>query len=153
MSGVYSTYCPTCGVPEPTSWMGPGVAYGPGYPAGFGPAFGYDFPPPGFWGGAYLQGMYGPGFGGAPWCPTDEQITQMIYDVIDADPAVPYDSDITVDATEGVVTLTGTVPNKRVKHAVGDDAWWVTGVGDIYNKIEVASQARRSGKAGEQRTS
>ncbi len=152
MSGGYSTYCPTCSVPSPASWMGPGFAFGPGYPAGFGPAFGYGYPMPGFWGGAYPQGSYGPSSWGTPWCPTDEEVMQMIYDVIDADPAVPYASGVNVDVVDGVVTLTGTVPNKRVKHAVGDDAWWVPGAWDINNNLEVTPRTRRTERSGGQRT-
>lgn len=66
----------------------------------------------------------------------------MIFDSVDADPVVPYESDINIDVTGGVVTLSGTVPSKRIKHAVGDDAWWVPGVWDVNNNIHILSRRK-----------
>jgi hypothetical protein len=76
--------------------------------------------------------------------PTDDEIAEMVYDAIDADPIIPYDADINVDVDAGTVTVTGTVPSKQVKHAVGDDAWWIPGVDDIRNDLQVAT--RRGGR-------
>jgi len=75
--------------------------------------------------------------------PSDEQISSMIYDALDADPLVPPDSDIKVDVKEGVVTLTGTVPNRMAKHAAGDDAWWVPGVLDVHNNVQIVRRHER----------
>lgn len=86
-------------------------------------------------------GAYSPQFT-ATGLPTDEEITEMIYDTLDADPFVPYDADINVEVDSGIVTLAGTVPNKRVKHAVGDDSWWVPGVVDVRNNIQVSGHRR-----------
>src|SRR3990172_1413996 len=115
-----SMACPQCGF-VPT-WMGQGTmapSYGPGM---MGPGFGG----PTTWAGTYPSvPPYGPGYYGRgfeSW-PADDQIRDMIFDAIDADPVVPYESDINVEVTGGVVTLTGTVPSKRIKHALGDDAW------------------------------
>ncbi len=140
---------------------------GMGYPFGMGPSFPYGFQPgfqpsygpwfggPMTWGGTY-PGMYGgprmyggPATYGGGWAytenwPSDEQIGEMIYDSIDADPVIPYDSDINVDVTGGVVTLSGTVPNKRIKHAVGDDAWWVPGVWDVSNNLQIVGRRERA---------
>lgn len=69
--------------------------------------------------------------------PSDAQIRKLIYDAIKADPTIPPEAEIEVEVKEGVVTLTGSVPNKMVKHAVGDDAWWVPGVWDVHNKVEI----------------
>ena len=88
------------------------------------------------WGGTYSPQYTATGL------PTDEEITEMVYDAIDADPLIPYDADINVAVDAGVVTLTGTVPNKRVKHAAGDDAWWVPGVVDVNNELEVTGRRR-----------
>lgn len=127
-------------------------------PAGFPGMFGGMMAPMPFGGGPF----FGPGF--APWQigpgywpytwpafgvpPSDEQIREMIYDAIDADPLVPYDSDINVEVTGGVVTLTGTVPSKRIKHAIGDDAWWIPGVWDINNNIQVVPRKERVAAEG-----
>lgn len=125
--------------------------YGPGYGPFYGPGFGPGYGPvtmggtyPGFYGG-----MYGPGFTGA--MPSDDEIREMVEESIDADPAVPYDSDINVDVTGGIVTLTGTVPSKRIKHAVGDDAWWVTGVWDVNNNLQVTGRRERMAGAPRER--
>lgn len=88
------------------------------------------------WGGTYSPQFISTGV------PTDEEITEMIYDALDADPMVPYDADIDVDVKDGEVTLTGTVPNKRVKYAAGDDAWWVPGVVDVNNNLQIAPRRR-----------
>lgn len=129
-----------------------------GYAGYRGPLWGYNP----WWGGPYPWFSFAPGWTFGPWglgglrtwggtyspqfistgVPTDEEIAEMIYDAIDADPMIPYDVDITVDVKNGEVTLTGTVPNKRVKYAAGDDAWWVPGVVDVDNKIELAPKRR-----------
>ncbi len=136
------------GMMSPSPWMyggpgfgypytpfGPWMGYGPGPMGyGFGPGtFGVGFP-------GYGPG-YGPGFYTESW-PSDDQIRDMIYDSIDADPVVPFDTDVNVEVTGGVVTLTGTVPSKRIKHAIGDDAWWVPGVWDVNNNIQIAPRRK-----------
>lgn len=127
--------------PGPGMWGGQGY----GYPQ-FGPWTGYGYGP-GTYGGFY-PGGYGPGFYTESW-PADDQVRDMIYDSIDADPVVPYDSDVNVEVTGGVVTLTGTVPSKRIKHAIGDDAWWVPGVWDVNNNIQITARRKvREAAAG-----
>jgi hypothetical protein len=131
------------------SAFGPGPMMPMGY--GFGPAFGpgafapfgnpYWYPTTlglGWglggerrWGGTYTPQFIMTGL------PTDEEIEEMIYDSIDADPMIPYNANIEVNSDAGVVTLTGTVPNKTIKHAAGDDAWWIPGVNDVRNEIQV----------------
>jgi|GEM_PF-2050745 len=142
--------------------FGPSAGFGAAgwnYP-GFGPGNfmpstnwggGYGFTPPAnAWPGPYLQG-WGLG-GGRTWggtyspqflstgLPTDSEIVEMIYDAMDDDPVVPFDADINVDSNAGTVTLTGTVHSKLVKHAVGDDAWWIPGVDDVQNNLQVVSR-------------
>ena len=145
--GTMPGMVPGFGMPSggfPMGFMPPMAAYGPGF---FGP---------GFFGPRWMAGMR-PGMPGmmpgytyptfaTTGVPSDEQIREMIYDAIDADPVVPYDADINVEVTGGVVTLTGTVPNKRVKHAVGDDAWWVPGVWDVNNNLQITG--RRPAREG-----
>jgi hypothetical protein len=124
----------------PVGFEGTMGQYGGGF-GGYGPGYMGTYP--------MQQGFYG---GGVPYqsiagMPDDEDIEEMIFDSFDADPMVPYDADIDVEVQEGVVTLTGTVPNKRIKHAVGDDAWWIPGVVDVNNNLQVVGRKTR----GEQR--
>ena len=121
-------------------------------PAGFGP-WGFGFGPfttAGYglgglrrWGGTYTPQYTATGL------PTDEEITEMIYDALDDDPLIPWDADINVEVDAGTVTLTGTVPDKRIKHAAGDDAWWIPGVVDVHNEIQVTGRHRYRARAEE----
>ncbi|HOM71225.1 MAG TPA: BON domain-containing protein [Armatimonadota bacterium] len=101
-----------------------------------------------------LQGLGG-GFGGQRWgtrpaisytggLPTDSEIEDMVYDSIDMDPLIPYDANIDIKVDAGTVTLSGEVPSKRIKHAAGDDAFWVPGVIDVDNQIKVTGRKRRT---------
>ena len=143
--------CPACGCPMPSQTMGyfkPMGAMGwGGMPVGMGVG-GYGgvggFQPP--WMGTYPAPM--PSYW-SPGIASDDQIRQLVYDSLDADPAIPYDSDIHVEVTGGIVTLTGTVPNKRIKHAAGDDAWWIPQVIDVNNRLEVVGRRQRATGEGE----
>lgn len=137
MSAPYGAFhCPQCGYSGPEWHAGPSYAQGLGAP-GFGPY-------PGAWGLGGVRrwgGAYSPQFI-ATGLPTDEEIEEMIYDALDADPMIPYDADISVAVDTGVVTLTGTVANKRTKHAAGDDVWWVPGVVDVNNEVAVTGRRK-----------
>ncbi|MBI2864064.1 MAG: BON domain-containing protein [Chloroflexi bacterium] len=145
-------FCPTCGFQGSYPMMGM-----PQFAGGMMPSFGFPgyYPWQGFPGSMPGYPTFTQGYPGYPQgyfpgyqtmtVPDDEQIREMIYDSIDADPLVPYDCDVSVEVTGGLVTLTGSLPNKRVKHAIGDDAWWIPGVWDVNNQIEIAGRAR--GKA------
>jgi osmotically-inducible protein OsmY len=73
----------------------------------------------------------------------------MIYDALDADPLIPFDANIDVTVEAGTVYLRGEVPSKRIKHAAGDDAWWIPGVVDVHNEIKVTPRRPRGGEAGQ----
>lgn len=71
---------------------------------------------------------------------------------------LPDDAEINVDSEAGVVTLSGTVMSKEIKHAAGDDAWWMPGVDDVHNDLQMvlhhvaydaSTQARQRGMTGE----
>ncbi|MBI2939205.1 MAG: BON domain-containing protein [Chloroflexi bacterium] len=91
------------------------------------------------WGGTYSPQFTTTGL------PTDEEISEMVYDAIDDDPLIPWDAEINVDVEAGEVTLTGTVPNKRIKHAAGDNSWWIPGVVDVHNSLQVTGHRRARG--------
>jgi hypothetical protein len=67
---------------------------------------------------------------------SDERIREDICDALIA--AMHLDaSDVTVDVTEGVVTLEGIVPERRMKHAIEDVAASVRGIREVENRIRV----------------
>ncbi|HEX5414361.1 MAG TPA: BON domain-containing protein [Chloroflexota bacterium] len=112
---------------------GMGYGYGPANWSYFG-----TFPTTGF------------GYGWAPM--TDEELEYRVEQSLDNDPSIPAHVDIDVDVTDGIVTLSGTVPNKRIKHAAGDDAWWLPQVIDVHNTIEVQPRKQRTGMTTTQTT-
>ncbi|MBI4322487.1 MAG: BON domain-containing protein [Chloroflexi bacterium] len=75
----------------------------------------------------------------------DERLGEIVGSAIANDPMIPPQANIDVEVSDGVITLTGTVPNKLVKHAAGDDAWYTPGVWDVHNNLEVVAlhKARR----------
>jgi hypothetical protein len=76
----------------------------------------------------------------------DEEIEEIIYEAIDNDPFISWNAEVEVRCENGQVSLTGTVPNKRIKHSVGEIAWWVPGVVDVHNSIVVASRRGARGR-------
>ncbi|MGQ9674833.1 MAG: BON domain-containing protein [Chloroflexota bacterium] len=166
MAGFYGMgqLCPQCGYQFGA--VGP-YGYGPGYGMGmggmgfggfgglWGPGPFYGYSPPwgaGGWGLGGLRtwgGTYSPQYL-STGLPTDEEITEMVYDALDDDVLIPWDADINVDVKAGEVTLTGTVPNKNIKHSAGDDAWWVPGVVDVHNQLEVSGRHRYRAQEAEQ---
>ncbi|MCZ7570169.1 MAG: BON domain-containing protein [Ardenticatenaceae bacterium] len=150
--GVQLTFMvrPTYGFATQPGW-GTGAGFGAqGYGAGWTPAgtwgtTGYGLGGLRRWGGQYSEQYTSTGL------PTDEEMEEMIYDSIDDDPLIPWDADIEVKVETGQVTLTGSVPNKMIKHAAGQDAWWITGVTDVNNNITVTGRRRARGAREEQR--
>lgn len=71
--------------------------------------------------------------------PDDDEIVEMIYDAFEEDPLIPWNADIEVHSDAGMVTLTGTVTSRQIKHAAGDDAWWIPGVDDVRNEIRLSN--------------
>lgn len=45
--------------------------------------------------------------------------------------------EVSVDVKDGVVTLEGHVPQRRMKHTIEDIAAAVSGVHDVHNRIRV----------------
>lgn len=67
---------------------------------------------------------------------TDKQICQHVEDGLQHDTAI-HDRQIEVAASDGVVTLKGTLDNIEEKCLAGLIAWWVPGVADVDNQIKV----------------
>ncbi len=66
----------------------------------------------------------------------DEEITDVVYLVLEKDPFVDADQ-IRVSTQNRVVTLEGLVPDQSVKEMAEFDAWYVFGVDKVINKLEV----------------
>ncbi len=125
------------------SWWQAGWGGFPGY-GGY-PWYGGMFANPFFGYGTfpYWSAMY-PGAWGVP---NDAEIKYFVENSLDNDPTIPAHVNIGVEVQNGVVTLTGTVPNKRIKHAAGDDAWWIPQVIDVHNEIQVMPRRERAAGA------
>lgn len=112
--------CPRCGAPQwhmpwsgapAVQWPGEGYCYGPIRTS---PEERYE---------AYLV--------------SDQVLQDRVYDVLQADPRIPPEATVAVEARDRVVTLTGQVPDKWVKYLIGGDALSVPGVADVDNRVEI----------------
>lgn len=79
---------------------------------------------------------------------SDEEIEDHLYHDLDHDLSLPAELDVDIEVSDGVVTLTGNVRNKRVKQAAGDYAWRCPGVRDVHNNIRLVERGRRAAAAG-----
>ncbi|GJL68231.1 MAG: hypothetical protein NPIRA06_08660 [Nitrospirales bacterium] len=67
---------------------------------------------------------------------SDETIQDAIYDALSYDPRITT-ADITIDVTEGLVTLTGIVENLQAKTTAEENTWNTTGVYNVVNLLKV----------------
>lgn len=78
---------------------------------------------------------------------TDQQVAADVQNKINADASFP-DKGLTVNASKGVVTLSGNVSSDAARTAAGNDAAQVPGVKTVVNNLEIApSQAARREEA------
>jgi len=76
-----------------------------------------------------------------PFGPTnDREIEEFLYEALDL---LPGSNDVEVQSEGGRVTITGTVPHKRLKHDVGEIAWAMVGVNDVANNVNIAARRRQ----------
>jgi osmotically-inducible protein OsmY len=68
---------------------------------------------------------------------SDERIWEDVGDILERHPDIDA-SDIELQVSEGVVTLTGTVENRRVKRMVEDAIDAVPGVKDVSNQLRIS---------------
>jgi osmotically-inducible protein OsmY len=100
-------------------------------------------------GGAYesLQELAHRGRGPKGYRRSDERLKEIICERLTEDPFIDA-SDITVDVSNGAVTLQGSVLARPQKHAAEDLVAEVAGVAEIHNELRVGSddiEARTSG--------
>lgn len=70
---------------------------------------------------------------------SDERVTEDLCERLSEDDEVDA-SNISVEVRDGVATLTGSVPDRRMKHRAEDIAEHCSGVDDIDNRIRVVRQ-------------
>jgi osmotically-inducible protein OsmY len=68
---------------------------------------------------------------------TDERIQEEVCDILARHPQIDA-SDIEVAFTDGIVTLSGTVPDRRMKRNAEREIESVWGVEDVINRIRLA---------------
>lgn len=120
------------------------------YPApGYGPAAQETWAGRGFGYGPFARwAPPGPPPWARPFGPTapptlsDEDIRKTVESYLRADPRIPPEARIEVEVSKGVVTLTGSVPDKWVKQAASEIVLPIPGVVDVQNNLQVAWMRR-----------
>jgi hypothetical protein len=88
---------------------------------------------------------------GQPHGPASEQdVEELLYDAIEM--MMPNAGEVEVRCESGRLSLTGAVPNKRVKHDIGELAWAVPGINDVNNTLNIQSRRRARGFTREPET-
>lgn len=70
---------------------------------------------------------------------SDQDVEELLYDTIEL---MPGAADVEIRCENGRVSLTGSVPGKRVKHDVGELAWAIPGINDVNNGLNIATRRR-----------
>ena len=84
---------------------------------------------------------------GQPQGPTtDNEVEDFIYDALEL---LSGTSDVEVRCESGRVTLTGSVPHKRLKRDIGEVAWTLAAVNDVQNNIAIVARRRSRGQGRE----
>jgi hypothetical protein len=77
---------------------------------------------------------------GQPQGPASEQdVEEFIYDAAEL---LPGAGDVEVRCDGGRISLTGSVPHKRIKRDVGEIAWAIPGIIDVNNAITITARRR-----------
>jgi len=79
----------------------------------------------------------------------DPEIEDFLYDAFEL---LSGTNEVEVRCEGGRVTLTGSVPHKRLKRDVGEIAWTMPIINDVQNNVTIATRrrGRSSGREGEQ---
>ena len=82
----------------------------------------------------------------APVPPSDAEISRQVRAQLQADSALPANA-ITANAANGIVTLSGSVPDAAARELAGNDAAQVNGVRTVVNNLTVAAPAAAASDA------
>jgi hypothetical protein len=78
---------------------------------------------------------------GQPHGPASEQdVEEFIYDALELLPGGA--GEIEVRCEGGRISLTGSVPHKRMKRDAGEIAWAIPGIADVTNTITITARRR-----------
>jgi osmotically-inducible protein OsmY len=77
----------------------------------------------------------------------DGEITDALRLVLEKDPLMPHADDIGISVREYAVTLSGIVINEEERRQAEYNAWYLVGVRDVVNRIEVRRQTGRTGRS------
>ena len=78
---------------------------------------------------------------GQPTGPTsDNEIEEFIYDAFEF---LPGSNEVEIRCEGGRITLTGSVPHKRLKRDVGEIAWAIPAITDVQNNVTITARRRR----------
>lgn len=95
--------------------------------------------------GSYGAGSFGQGLhsgkGPKGYQRSDERIREEVCDALEAHSHIDA-SEIEVEVSEGIVTLTGTVEARQTKRLVEEAAEHVRGVKDVYNQLQISAKAQ-----------
>lgn len=83
---------------------------------------------------------------------TDAQVASDVQNKINGDNNIP-DKQLSINANNGTVTLTGTVSSDAAKKAAGDDAAQIEGVKVVENNLEVAPASASTEQQPQQQAS
>jgi BON domain len=80
---------------------------------------------------------------------TDQEIEDFLYDALEF---LSGTNEVEVRCEGGRVTLTGSVPLRRLKRDVGEIAWAIPTINDVQNNVTIATRrrGRSSGREAEQ---
>ncbi len=80
---------------------------------------------------------------------TDQEIEDFLYDALEF---LNGTNEVEVRCEGGRVTLTGSVPLRRIKRDVGEIAWAIPTINDVQNNVTIATRrrGRSSGREAEQ---
>jgi osmotically-inducible protein OsmY len=79
-----------------------------------------------------------------PEADNDAEIADALRLVLEKDPLIPHADDLGLGVRHSVVTLSGIVTNEEERRQVEYDAWYLVGVRDVVNRLEVRRVAGRS---------
>jgi len=74
----------------------------------------------------------------------DGEITDALRLVLEKDPLMPHADDLGISVRHNVVTLSGIVATEEERRLAEYDAWYLVGVRDVVNRLEVRRTAGRS---------
>jgi len=82
-----------------------------------------------------------------PMGPTnDQELEDFIYDALEL---LSGTNEVEVRCESGRVTLTGSVPHKRLKRDIGEIAWTIPGTNDVQNNVTIATRRRARARDAE----